>query len=122
MIPKFEKSIKYYTKLPELEVLKFKAVKLLGNELGETAWEVSEMGFPKLKFLLIEKKGMQMKMRRGETELNVTTLEADESRLLFVKNAGDDANFCCKDSHSGVTKQMMEIPVQESTKFQAKKK
>ncbi|KAH0644342.1 hypothetical protein KY284_032226 [Solanum tuberosum] len=58
----------------------------------------------------------QMKMRR-DTELNVSILEADESRLLFVKNAGDDANFCCKDSHllphSGVTKQMMEIPVQE---------
>lgn len=56
-------------------------------------------------------------MRRN-TELNVSTLEADESRLLFVKNAADDANFCCKDSHllphSGVTyKQMMEIPVQE---------
>jgi len=57
-----------------------------------------------------------MKMRR-DTELNVSTLEADASRQLFVKNARDDANFCCKIHillpHSGVTKQMMEIPVQE---------
>ncbi|KAH0644351.1 hypothetical protein KY284_032235 [Solanum tuberosum] len=47
------------SKLPKLEVLKLKALKLFGDELKETAWEVSEMGFPKLKFLLIEKKGLK---------------------------------------------------------------
>ncbi|KAG5589259.1 hypothetical protein H5410_039773 [Solanum commersonii] len=47
------------SKLPELEVLKLKAIKLSGNALEETAWEVSDMGFPKLKFLLIEKKGLK---------------------------------------------------------------
>ncbi|KAH0646493.1 hypothetical protein KY284_034377 [Solanum tuberosum] len=47
------------SKLPKLEVLQLKALKLFGDELGETAWEVSEMGFPKLKFLLIEKKGLK---------------------------------------------------------------
>uniref|UniRef100_M1BKW8 Disease resistance protein n=2 Tax=Solanum tuberosum TaxID=4113 RepID=M1BKW8_SOLTU len=47
------------SKLPNLEVLKLKALKLFGNELGETAWEVSKIEFPKLKFLLIEKKGLE---------------------------------------------------------------
>uniref|UniRef100_M1BKW1 Disease resistance protein n=1 Tax=Solanum tuberosum TaxID=4113 RepID=M1BKW1_SOLTU len=47
------------SKLPKLEVLQFKALQLFGDERGETAWEVSEMGFPKLKFLLIEKKGLE---------------------------------------------------------------
>ncbi|XP_049388388.1 putative late blight resistance protein homolog R1A-10 isoform X2 [Solanum stenotomum] len=47
------------SELPELEVLKLKAIKLSGNELEETDWEVSEKGFPKLKFLLIEKKGLK---------------------------------------------------------------
>ncbi|KAH0641640.1 hypothetical protein KY289_032614 [Solanum tuberosum] len=47
------------SKLPKLEVLQFKALKLSGDGLGETTWEVSEMGFPKLKFLLIEKKGLK---------------------------------------------------------------
>ncbi|KAH0641644.1 hypothetical protein KY289_032618 [Solanum tuberosum] len=43
------------SKLPKLEVLQLKELKLFGDELGETAWEVSEMGFRNLKFLLIEK-------------------------------------------------------------------
>ncbi|KAH0643682.1 hypothetical protein KY289_034656 [Solanum tuberosum] len=43
------------SKLPKLEVLQLKKLKLFGDELGETAWEVSEMGFRNLKFLLIEK-------------------------------------------------------------------
>ncbi|KAK6781662.1 hypothetical protein RDI58_019458 [Solanum bulbocastanum] len=47
------------SKLPKLEVLQLKALKLFGDELGETSWEVSEMGFPKLKFLLIEKKRLK---------------------------------------------------------------
>ncbi|KAG5589265.1 hypothetical protein H5410_039779 [Solanum commersonii] len=47
------------SKLPKLEVLQFKALQLFGDELGETSWEVSDMGFPKLKFLLIEKKGLK---------------------------------------------------------------
>ncbi|KAH0643681.1 hypothetical protein KY289_034655 [Solanum tuberosum] len=47
------------SELPKLEVLKLKALKLFVNELGETAWKVSKMGFPKLKFLLIEKKGLK---------------------------------------------------------------
>ncbi|KAH0644339.1 hypothetical protein KY284_032223 [Solanum tuberosum] len=47
------------SELPELEVLKLKAIKLSGNELEETDWEVSDKGFPKLKFLLIEKKGLK---------------------------------------------------------------
>ncbi|KAL3360544.1 hypothetical protein AABB24_013794 [Solanum stoloniferum] len=47
------------SKLPKLEVLQLKALKLFGDELGETVWEVSEMGFPKLRFLLIEKKGLK---------------------------------------------------------------
>ncbi|KAH0644353.1 hypothetical protein KY284_032237 [Solanum tuberosum] len=47
------------SKLPKLEVLQFKGLKLFGDELGETSWEVSDMGFPKLKFLLIEKKGLK---------------------------------------------------------------
>ncbi|KAK4729269.1 hypothetical protein R3W88_022257 [Solanum pinnatisectum] len=47
------------SQLPELEVLQLKALQFFGDELGETTWEVSEMGFPKLKFLLIEKKGLK---------------------------------------------------------------
>ncbi|XP_049377009.1 putative late blight resistance protein homolog R1B-16 isoform X1 [Solanum stenotomum] len=47
------------SKLPKLKVLQFKALKLFGDELGETVWKVSEMGFPKLKSLLIEKKGLK---------------------------------------------------------------
>ncbi|KAH0646943.1 hypothetical protein KY284_034827 [Solanum tuberosum] len=47
------------SKLPKLEVLQFKALELFGDELGETVWEVSDMGFPRLKFLLIEKKGLK---------------------------------------------------------------
>ncbi|WMV40480.1 hypothetical protein MTR67_033865 [Solanum verrucosum] len=47
------------SKLPKLEVLQLKALKLFGDELGETVWKVSEMGFPKLKFLLLEKKGLK---------------------------------------------------------------
>ncbi|KAH0644347.1 hypothetical protein KY284_032231 [Solanum tuberosum] len=43
------------SKLPKLEVLQLKKLKLFGDELGETAWEVSEKGFRNLKFLLIEK-------------------------------------------------------------------
>ncbi|KAK4729267.1 hypothetical protein R3W88_022255 [Solanum pinnatisectum] len=47
------------SKLPKLEVLQFKALQLFGDKVGETVWEVSEMGFSKLKFLLIEKKGLK---------------------------------------------------------------
>ncbi|XP_055819816.1 putative late blight resistance protein homolog R1A-10 [Solanum dulcamara] len=45
--------------LPNLEVLQLKALQLFRDELGETVWEVSDKGFPKLKFLLIEKKALR---------------------------------------------------------------
>ncbi|MCD7460173.1 hypothetical protein HAX54_042982 [Datura stramonium] len=44
------------SKLPKLEVLQLKARAFTGSEIvGETVWEVTEMGFPELKFLLLEK-------------------------------------------------------------------
>lgn len=47
------------SKLPKLEVLQLKALLFFGDELGETVWEVSDMGFPKLRFLLVENKGLK---------------------------------------------------------------
>ncbi|XP_016433160.1 putative late blight resistance protein homolog R1A-3 [Nicotiana tabacum] len=41
--------------LPKLEVLKLKKNAFAdGENVGEDVWEVTEMGFPKLKFLLLE--------------------------------------------------------------------
>ncbi|OIS98138.1 putative late blight resistance protein -like r1a-6 [Nicotiana attenuata] len=44
------------SKLPKLEVLQLKAHAFVGSEIvGETVWEVTEIGFLELKFLFLEK-------------------------------------------------------------------
>ncbi|XP_060179700.1 putative late blight resistance protein homolog R1A-3 isoform X1 [Lycium barbarum] len=54
------KAMTIISKLHKLEVLKLKVNLFYGREpVGEYVWEVSEMGFPELKFLLLENTGLK---------------------------------------------------------------
>ncbi|XP_060182623.1 putative late blight resistance protein homolog R1A-3 [Lycium barbarum] len=54
------KAMTIISKLPKLEVLKLKVNFSFGWEhVGENVWEVSEEGFPKLKFLLLENRDLK---------------------------------------------------------------
>ncbi|XP_059306486.1 putative late blight resistance protein homolog R1A-4 [Lycium ferocissimum] len=54
------KAMTIISKLPKLEVLKLKVYCSFGwRHVGENVWEVSEEGFPKLKFLLLENRDLK---------------------------------------------------------------